>query len=99
MAANYLYEKHVPSYVDLDNISGKAPGFRVTVCENDGGVGLILEPYLDNPSPTINLDKYYGVFFNIKEAQELVSSLQAAIEGALGSAGGEDLHPDRVQDC
>lgn len=73
-----FYGRLLPDYGDLDNITGKAPGFCVFITENDGGVSLEIIPADKNPTTT----KGYAVFMNVKEAKELVSGLQDAISRA-----------------
>lgn len=97
--ASYFYDKHVPDYRDIDNKTGKAPGFRISICENDCGIGLSMEPFKKTTGIAIDPKAQYSGWFNIKEARELLSGLQQAIDRAISKNDGEDLHEDRVQDC
>jgi len=82
----------LPDYNDLDNKTGKVPGFRVFIIENDGGVSLQMVPADKNPTTT----KGFEVFLNVKEAKELVVGLQEAIQRAEPKNA---KHKDRGQRC
>lgn len=82
----------LPDYGDLDNETGKAPGFRVFIIENDGGVSLQMVPADKNPTTTNGC----AVFLNVKEAKELVVGLQDAIQRAEPKNAN---HKDRGQRC
>ena len=55
MASNF-YDKHLPDYTDLDNETGGCPGFRLCINENDGGIGISMQPISDSLDPlrTVN---------------------------------------------
>lgn len=87
-----FYAKLLPDYGDLDNKTGTAPGYRVYVLENDGGISLQMihadkDPTTEPGSP---------VFLNTKEADEFVVALQEAIHRAKSKNA---QHRDRAQDC
>jgi hypothetical protein len=93
MASNF-YDKHLPDYGDLDNTTGKCPGFRFGVRENDGGVGIDMGPINDD----YDGDTFYRAFLNVQEAEEFVSSFQQAIERARQKTEGKLSHPRRIKD-
>ena len=72
------YGKLLPDNLDLNNRSGKRPGYRLYVREFDGGielsmVGAELDP-VTNPGSQ--------VFMTIAEAKELIEGLKDAIDYA-----------------
>ncbi len=87
-----FYGMLLPDYGDLDNTTGKAPGFRLFITENDGGVSLEIIPADKNPTTT----KGCAVFLNVKEAKELVSGLQNAISRAEPKSA---KHKNRATAC
>ncbi len=90
MASN-MYDKLLPDYGDPDNKTGTAPGYRVYVLENDGGVSIqMLEANKDLVS-----DMGHAVFMNVEEARELVGALQNAIDRAAPKNAN---HPSRARD-
>ena len=46
--ASKFYDKHLPDYCDLDNKTRNCPGFRLGVCENDGGIKIDMGPITDD---------------------------------------------------
>ena len=76
--ASKMYGKLLPNYGDLDNSTGNAPGYRVFVLENDGGVSLQMVHADDDPVTSPG----YSVFLNVNEARDLLSGLQEAIDRA-----------------
>jgi len=91
MASNF-YDRILPDYGDLDNETGRCPGFTLGVRENDGGIGLYMGPSKEDPDH----GSYYNAFLNPAEAEELVSALQQAISRARTKKGGL-AHPRRVR--
>lgn len=73
--ASKFYGKLLPDYGDLDNDTGTAPGYRVYVTENDGGVSLQLI-HADKDPVT---EAGSCVFFSVKEAKEIIFALQEAV--------------------
>jgi len=92
--ASYFYDKHLPNYGDLNNTTGKCPGFRFGVRENDGGVGIYMGPINDN----FDGDTFYRAFLNVQEAEEFVSSFQQAIKCARPKTEGKTSHPRRIKE-
>lgn len=74
-----MYGKLLPDYGDLDNASKTAPGYRVYVLENDGGISLQMIHADENPAKS----RGYSVFMNIEETKELINGLQDAVERAI----------------
>jgi len=73
--ASKFYGSLLPDYGDLDNQTGTAPGYRVYVLENDGGISLQMIHADKNPVSEVG----YSVFLNVDEAKEMVESIQEAI--------------------
>jgi ArsR family metal-binding transcriptional regulator len=94
MASNF-YDKHLPDYVDLDNVTKTAPGYRFGIRENDGGIGVYMGPISDNPDGKT----FYSAFLNVNEAKELLSSLQEAIDRAEPKNTRRILHRNRVKEA
>jgi hypothetical protein len=90
--ASQFYDKHLPDYGDLDNGTGKCPGFTFGVLENDGGVGL----YMGLVDEDYDGTTFYRAFLNVGEAEKLKDALEEAIERAKGKALGVP-HRDRVK--
>lgn len=80
MASNFYSRIHA-DYEDLDNDSGRRPGFLFEIKENDGGVGICLYPggELTTDEPEIGRAQ---VFMTAAEARDLMTALQEAIERA-----------------
>ena len=76
--ASIMYSKLLPDYGDLDNASKTAPGYRVYIRENDGGIGLELFHANEN----LSTGQGSSVFLNLKEARELIKGIEKAIERA-----------------
>jgi hypothetical protein len=76
--ASCIYSKLLPDYGDLDNVSGTAPGYRVYIFENDGGVSVQMMHVDDDPMTASG----YAVFMNVEEAKEFQCKLQEAIQRA-----------------
>jgi len=87
-----FYGKLLPDYSDLDNVTGNAPGYRVYIFENDGGISLQMVHADKNPATEIDAE----VFLNVNEARELIKYLQDAIVRAESKNGN---HKDRGIDC
>ena len=87
-----IYGVLLPDYGDLDNVTGTAPGYRVYIVENDGGVGLQMIHANDDPSRTPGS----AVFMNVNEAKEMLHHLKDAIDRAESKGGN---HKDRAQPC
>lgn len=90
--ASKIYGKLLPDYGDLDNKSGSAPGYKVYVLENDGGVSLQMI-HADESSVTA---RGYSVFLNVDEAEEIINGLREAVEKAKPKNAD---HPARGIDC
>ena len=90
--ASKFYGKHLPDYGDLDNITGTAPGYRVYILENDGGICLQMLHADEDPVTGVGA----AVFLNTEEARELMGSLLQAIERAEPK---EARHPARGIAC
>ena len=90
--ASKFYGKHLPDYGDLDNSTGTAPGYRVYILENDGGISLQMLHANDDPVT----GKGSAVFLNTEEARELMRSLQQAMESAESKNAN---HPGRGVNC
>lgn len=73
-----IYANLLPDYGDLDNVTGNAPGYRVYIIENDGGISLQMIHAKDDPITT----QGSAIFMNVHEAKELLQSLQEAISRA-----------------
>lgn len=70
-----FYGKLLPDYGNLDNKTGTAPGYRVYVLENDGGISIQIIKADQNPV----LEEGYSVFLNVDEAKEIIEALQKAV--------------------
>ncbi|GAB6392943.1 MAG: hypothetical protein MdMp014T_2316 [Treponematales bacterium] len=91
--ASCMYSKKLPDYGDLDNVTGSAPGYKVYVSENDGGVLLqMFHAERDNPMTSMG----YSVFMNVAEAKGLLRGLQMAINRAEPKHAN---HKNRGEDC
>lgn len=78
MGGSCTYSKHLPDYRDLDNDSGKRPGYKVWVIEKDGGVSIQMQDTSDESDS----DTLKGIFLNVDEAKELRSGMDEAIKKA-----------------
>jgi len=87
-----FYGKLLPDYGDILNTTGTAPGYRVYIVENDGGVSLSMIHADDDPVTSSGSE----VFMNVDEAKELYESLREAI---LRAAGKSAKHKPRGSDC
>ena len=91
--ASCIYSKKLPDYGDLDNVTGTAPGYKVFVLENDGGVSLqMFHDEKDDPTTS----RGYSVFMNVDETRVLIEGLQKAIERAEPKNAN---HKSRAMDC
>lgn len=90
--ASKMYGKLLPDYGDLDNVTGKASGYKVYILENDGGISLQMIHANDNPLNSPG----YSVFLNVDEAKELISGIQEAIDRAEPK---DADHPPRGSFC
>ncbi len=90
--ASKMYGKLLPDYGDLDNVTGTAPGYRVYVLENDGGISLQLIHANEDPVTS----QGSSVFLNVEEARELIEGLQEAIDRAEPKNAN---HPSRGSNC
>jgi hypothetical protein len=73
--ASCFYDEHVMDYGDLENVTGRCPGYRLRVLENDGGISVQMGPIKNDPDD----QSYYRGFMDILEATELWRSLDTAI--------------------
>lgn len=87
-----MYGKLLPDNGDLDNVTKACPGYRVYVCENDGGIEMSM--IHASQDPTTNPG--YSVFMTTSEAEELIQGLQDAINRAKPKNAS---HPARGVDC
>ena len=87
-----FYGKLLPDYGDLDNKTKTAPGYRVYIIENDGGVSLQMIHAKDDPETTPGS----AVFMNVDEAKEMLASLQEAIDRAEVK---KSIHKARGTNC
>ena len=87
-----MYGKLLPDNGDLDNQTVNCPGYRVYVCENDGGVEVSMIHASQDPVTTPGSQ----VFMNVEEAEELVRGLEAAIARAKPKNA---KHPARGINC
>jgi ArsR family metal-binding transcriptional regulator len=87
-----MYGKLLPEYEDLDNKTKTAPGFRVYVIENDGGISLQMIHANDDPVTTGGS----SIFMNVDEARELIAGLEEAIDRAEPK---NVNHPSRGSNC
>lgn len=78
MGGSCTYSKHLPDYRDLDNNSGKRPGYKVWVIEKDGGVSIQMQDTSDESDS----DTLKSIFLNVDEAKELRSGMDEAIKKA-----------------
>lgn len=92
MASNF-YDKHLPDYCDLDNKTRNCPGFRLGVCENDGGIKIDMGPITDD----VDGKTFYRAFLNVQEAEEIVLAFQQAIDRAHSKSKKGNAHPTRVK--
>jgi len=92
MASNF-YDEHLPDYCDLDNTTDSCPGFRFSICENDGGIGIDMGPITDD----IDGKTFYRAFLTVAETEELVTSFQNAIDRARNKDTLGNTHRKRVQ--
>ncbi len=90
--ASSFYSKLLPDYGDLDNQTKTAPGYRVYVLENDGGVSL--QMIHADQDPATNAGS--SVFLNVDETKELIRALEKAVERAEPKKAN---HIARGQDC
>lgn len=87
-----MYSKLLPDNGDLDNQTGNCPGYRVYVCENDGGVELSMVHASQDPCTNPGSQ----VFMNVDEAKVFVRGVEAAIARAEPKHAN---HPVRAVDC
>lgn len=90
--ASITYKKLLPDYGDLDNGTGKCPGYRVYISEKDGSIGLAIQ----HASEDSGRGKASEVFLNTGEAQELLDGLKNAIDKAKLK---NNPQPVRAQNC
>jgi len=90
--ASKMYGKLLPNYGDLDNVTKSAPGYRVYVLENDGGVSLQMIHADENPTTS----EGSAVFLTVDEAKELIGGLQDAVDRAEPKNAN---HKSRGTDC
>lgn len=76
--ASKFFGMLLPDYGDIDNTTGNAPGYRVYILENDGGVAIEMVPATMDPTTT----RGAAVFLNVDEANDMLHSLQEAVERA-----------------
>jgi uncharacterized protein YbcV (DUF1398 family) len=73
-----FYGSLLPDYADLDNTTGSAPGYRVFISENDGGISLQMIHAKDNPITTSGS----AIFMNVHEAKEM-TKIEAVLANSL----------------
>ena len=97
MGMNFSYSAVVPDIGGFDQATDTNPGYLVELGESDGLVALVVRPA--NQQNTLSSEGVYGAVLNPQEAEELLHSLQEAIDLARervrqGSGTG---HPNRVR--
>ncbi len=92
MASNFTYSATVPDSRDIDNTTGSCPPHALEIAARDGGV--ILQIFPKSPHDGANLPEPYVLFFNAKEARELIKGIQNAIDCYDQSI---NYHEDRVR--
>ncbi len=90
--ASKMYGKLLPDYGDLDNKTGSAPGYRVYILENDGGISLQMLHADEDPIRGTGS----SVFLNVEEAREMIEALQEGIDRAEPKKAN---HPARGVNC
>ncbi len=78
MASN-KYQEDLPDYRDLENQSGRRPGYTLMILENDGGVGIHMWPVNEDYDKT---DGLHAVYLSAEQAEKLLQGLTAATEQA-----------------
>ncbi len=78
MASN-TYQEDFPDYTDPKNKTGTSPGFRLDVVENDGIVGLSLQPIGKN---AISGEDSYHALLSVQQAKQLIKGIEDAIRRA-----------------
>jgi len=78
MASNF-FRQVFPDYEDLENNSRQRPGFEVSVVEQDGGVGLMMDPQSGLEGTGVGRAQ---VFMTVEQAHALVQGLNEAIDRA-----------------
>lgn len=74
-----MYKDQLPDWGDLENTTGDHPGYRLYVEENDGWVGVSLQPTDKNEG---SCEDAYTVALTIEKAEELIKGIQDAIARA-----------------
>ena len=70
-----VYGQLLPDNLDLNNRSGKRPGYRLYVLQNDDGIELSMVHAAQDPVTSPG----YQVFMTASEAEDLISGLKTAI--------------------
>ncbi len=74
-----MYKEQLPDSRDIENATGKCPGYRLYVEENDGWVGVCLQPTDKNETSS---EDAYTVALTVEQAEELIKGLNDAISRA-----------------
>lgn len=78
MGGSCTYSKHLPDYRDLDNKSGKCPGYKVWILEKDDGISIQMQDASDESDS----DTLKSVFLNVEEAKEFKRGMDEAMKKA-----------------
>ncbi len=70
-----VYGQLLPDNLDVNNRSGKRPGYRLYVLQNDDGIELSMVHAAEDPVTSPG----YQVFMTANEALALISGLEAAV--------------------
>lgn len=95
----FRYTAIAPDVVDHDNATGRRPGYRFEIAENDGAVFIQMQDAgeIDYSGNDAAADaSYKGIVMGYEEAEEVIEGLRAAIE--LARAKGPDLYSGRLRD-
>ena len=93
---NIRYGRIAPDVTDIENRSEARPGYYFQIAENDGGV--MIEMRDADKLKKSGLAGYKGIFVGYTEAEEIIQSLQEAVDLAKNKGQGKDSHSGRVHD-
>ncbi len=93
------YTAVAPDVRDQDNATGRRPGYRFDIAENDGAILFQLQDAgeidYSGDDASVNVS-YKGIVMGYEEAEEVIEGLRAAIE--LARAKGPDSYSGRLRD-
>ena len=78
--ASMFHKENYRDYLDLKNETGRCPGFELGIRENDGGIGIWMDPLPGHKTTPHGTS--WDVFLSVEEAKRLLENLQAAIDQA-----------------